>query len=117
MAPILRSRYKASITQGENMIIVPPSYHLREHGEFQFGSKSFLMADVQNSDVSVRCVTGKLPNGVMSSTRKKIIESLLALNHMDTSLLAFDTNFLFPFEKKVFVRLLQQYGFSATSHT
>ena len=116
MASVLSSRYKTSIAQGENMIIAPPSYQLREHGEFQFGPRSFLIADVGNSQISVRCATGKLPNGVVSYTRRKVLESLLALHHMDTSLLAIDTNFLFPFEKKIFAQLLEQYGFSATSH-
>jgi len=115
-ASSLQWQCTSSLHVGENMIIAPSSYRLREHGEFQFGSQSFLIADVENAEISLRCVTGKLPNGIVSSTRRKILESLLALHHMDTSLLALDTNFLFSSERRKFTHLLRQYGFSATTH-
>ena len=99
------------------MIIVPSHYRLISHGSFQFGPKTFLIADVQSDDVSVRCVTGKLPHGFMSSVRRKTLETLLVTHHMDTSLLALDTNLLYPFERNTFTNLLKQYGFSATSNT
>lgn len=116
MSAVLRWRFPQSVCGNQNMIIAPPWYTLRSHGEFYFRESWFLRIDVEHAEESTHVITGKLPHGMSFLRRKKILESLLALSHMDTAVLALDTNMIFPFERSGFVELLRQYWFSTSSH-
>ncbi len=116
MSAVLRWRFPRSVSGDQNMIIAPAWYTLRSHGEFYFEGSWFLRIDVENATESTHVITGKLPHGMSFLRRKKILESLLALSHMDTTVLALDTNMIFPFERRGFLDLLRQYWFSTSSH-